>query len=69
MNLHYFCKDKITTLIMTIQNESDYERASERADEIFKAKKGTPEAAELQELLKAIKAYEDAFIRMLQQND
>jgi antitoxin component HigA of HigAB toxin-antitoxin module len=54
---------------MIIQNESDYEKASERADEIFTAKKGTPEAAELQVLLKAIKAYEDDFIRMLQQND
>lgn len=54
---------------MTIQNESDYEKASERADAIFKAKKGTPEAEELQVLLKALKAYEDDFIKMLQQND
>ena len=54
---------------MTIKNESDYEKASERADEIFGAKKGSPEEKELQEILKAIKAYEDDFIRMLKDND
>ena len=50
---------------MKIKNESEYEKASERADEIFDAKKGTPEEKELQELLKAIKEYEDDFVRML----
>jgi predicted ATPase len=54
---------------MTIKNETDYEKASERADEIYGAKKGTAEHAELQELLKALKEYEDDFIRMLKNND
>jgi hypothetical protein len=54
---------------MKIKNESDYEKASERADEIFGAKKGTPEEKELQELLKAIKEYEHDFVRMLKEND
>jgi len=50
---------------MIIKNESEYEKASERADEIFGAKKGSAEDKELQELLKAIKDYEDDFVRML----
>jgi len=54
---------------MTIKNETEYEKASERADEIFGAKKGTPEETELQALLKAIKAYEDDFVRMLKDNE
>ena len=54
---------------MKIYNETEYEKASERADEIFGAKKGTPEEKELTELLKAIKEYEDDFIRMLKDND
>jgi hypothetical protein len=54
---------------MKLINESDYEKASERADEIYGAKKGTPEEKELQELLKAIKDYEDDFIRMLKDNE
>jgi hypothetical protein len=54
---------------MVIKNETDYEKASERADEIFGAKKGTPEERELSELLKAIKAYEDDFVRMLKENE
>lgn len=48
-----------------IKNESDYEKASDRADAIFNAKKGTPEYAELQDLLKALKQYEDDFVKML----
>ena len=48
-----------------IQNETDYEKASDRADEIFSAKAGTPEYAELQELLKALKKYDDDFTKML----
>ncbi len=48
-----------------IKNESDYEKASARADEIFNAKPGTPEHKELQELLKALKKYEDDFVKML----
>jgi acyl-homoserine lactone acylase PvdQ len=54
---------------MTIKNETEYENASERADEIYGAKKGTPEHTELQELLKALKDYEDDFVRMLKDND
>ena len=54
---------------MTLKNESDYEKASERIDEIFGAKPGTPEKKELDELLKAVKEYEDDFIRMLREND
>lgn len=54
---------------MTIKNESDYEKASERIDEIYGAKAGTPEKKELDELLKAVKAYEEDFIRMLKEND
>ena len=50
---------------MEIKNESDYEKASDRADEIFNAKKGTPEFDELQELLKVLKKYDDDFVRML----
>ena len=34
---------------MKIKNEGDYEKASERADEIFDAKKGSPEEKELQQ--------------------
>ena len=48
-----------------IKNESDYEKASDRADEIFSAKVGTPEYTELQELLKALKKYDDDFTKML----
>jgi hypothetical protein len=54
---------------MKLINESDYEKASERADEIYGAKKGTPEEKELQELLKAIKDYDDDFIKMLKDNE
>lgn len=54
---------------MIIKNETDYEKASERADEIFGAKTGTAEYQELQEILKAIKNYEDDFIRMLKENE
>jgi hypothetical protein len=53
---------------MKINNESEYETASERADELFGAKKGTPEDTELQEILKALKDYDDDFIRMLKDN-
>jgi len=55
--------------IMKITNESEYEKASERAEELFDAKKGTPEEKELTELLKAIKDYEDDFVRMLRENN
>jgi hypothetical protein len=50
---------------MEIKNESEYEKASDRADQIFNAKKGTPEHTELQELLNALKKYEDDFVKML----
>lgn len=50
---------------MKITNESEYEKASDRADEIFGAKKGTKEHQELQELLKSLKEYEDDFVKML----
>jgi len=52
---------------MEIKNESDYEKASDIADEIFDAKKGTPEFDELQELLKALKKYDDDFVKMLKE--
>jgi 5'-deoxynucleotidase YfbR-like HD superfamily hydrolase len=52
-----------------IKNESEYEKASERAEEIFHAKPGTPEHAELKELLKALKEYEQDFVRFLKEND
>ena len=48
-----------------IKNESEYEKASNRADEIFSAKVGTPEYTELQALLKILKQYEDDFTKML----
>ena len=54
---------------MKINNEGDYEKASERIDEIYGAKPGTPEKKELDELLKAVKEYEDDFIRMLKENN
>ena len=53
---------------MTINNESEYEKASDRADAIFSAKKGTKEFDELQELLKALKKYDDDFVKMLKEN-
>ena len=48
-----------------ITNESEYEKTSDRADEIFYAKKGTPEHDELQELLKALKKYDDDFVKIV----
>ncbi|HEV7347572.1 hypothetical protein [Telluribacter sp.] len=54
--------------MIKINNEDEYEKASERADEIYNAKPGTPEKKELEALLKAIKQYEDDFIRMLKEN-
>lgn len=54
--------------MQSITNETEYEKASERADEIFSAKPGTPEHTELQALLKALKAYEDDFVKMLKEN-
>ncbi|WP_169719928.1 hypothetical protein [Flectobacillus major] len=51
--------------MVSIKTEGDYEKASERADEIYGAKPGTPEYQELQELLKALKKYEDDFVKML----
>ena len=53
---------------MELKNESEYEKASERADEIFSSKTGTPEHIELQEILKALKKYEDDFVKMLKEN-
>jgi hypothetical protein len=67
--MKYFWETIHPIAIMKINNESEYEKASERADEIFNAKKGSPEEKELQELLKAIKDYEDDFVRMLRDND
>ena len=53
---------------MVLKNESDYEKASERIEEIYGAKTGTPEKKELDELLKAVKAYEDDFVKFLRDN-
>ena len=52
-----------------ITNESEYEKTSDRADEIFNAKKGTHEHDELQELLKALKKYDDDFVKMLKDSN
>jgi HTH-type transcriptional regulator/antitoxin HigA len=52
-----------------IKNESEYEKASDRADAIFNAKKGTSEYTELQELLKALKQYDDDFVKMLKNSN
>lgn len=51
-----------------IKNESEYAKVSERADELYGAKPGTPQKAELDELLAAIKEYEYEFVRMLREN-
>lgn len=53
--------------MLKLKNESDYEKASERADELYAQKPaaGTPEKKELDELMKALKAYEDDFVKML----
>lgn len=53
---------------MKINNEGEYEKASERIDEIYAAKPGTPEKKELDELLKAVKEYEDDFVKFLRDN-
>ena len=53
---------------MVLKNESDYEKASERIEEIYGAKAGTPEKKELEELLKAVKVYEDDFVKFLRDN-
>ena len=50
---------------MELKNESEYEKASDRADEIFNAREDTPQYDELQELLKALKKYDDDFTKML----
>ena len=50
---------------MKINTEGEYEKASARADEIFEAKEGTPEKEELKVLLKALKEYEDDFVKFL----
>ncbi|TDB64060.1 hypothetical protein [Arundinibacter roseus] len=50
---------------LPIKNESDYEKASERAEELMGAKPGTAGKKELDQLLKALKAYEDDFVNML----
>ena len=52
-----------------IKTEAEYEKASERADEIFTAQLGTPEHTELKELLKALKEYEKVFIDFLKEHD
>jgi hypothetical protein len=64
----YFCASKINSM-KQIKNESEYEKASDRADAIFNAKKGTSEYAELQALLKALKQYEDSFVKMLKNSN
>ncbi len=51
--------------MVSIKNESDYEKASERAEQLMGANPGTAEKKELDQLLKALKAYEDDFVNML----
>ncbi len=58
-----------TNQMNPIKTEADYEKASERADEIFTAQPNTPEHAELKELLKALKEYEKEFIDFLKGYD
>jgi hypothetical protein len=53
---------------MKISNETEYEKASERVEELENAKKGTPEEQERKALEKAIKEYDDEFVRMLREN-
>ena len=54
--------------MLEIKNESDYSRASERADALYGASEGTPQKKELDELLAALRAYEADFVRMLKDN-
>jgi len=54
--------------MIEIRNESEYAQASERADALYGAAAGTPQKKELDELLVALKAYEEDFIRMLKEN-
>jgi|GEM_PF-1010467 antitoxin component HigA of HigAB toxin-antitoxin module len=56
--------------MIIIKNESDYEKASEKAEQLYKKKPAadTPEKTELDELTKALKEYENDFIRMLKEN-
>jgi hypothetical protein len=54
--------------MIEIKNESDYEKAAQRAESLEGAKAGTPEKKELDELTKAMKEYEDDFVRMLKDN-
>jgi HTH-type transcriptional regulator/antitoxin HigA len=51
-----------------IENEDDYARASQRADELCGAGENSPQKQELDELLAAIKEYEYEFVRMLREN-
>jgi hypothetical protein len=51
--------------MVQINNESDYAKASARADELFAAKEGSKEFVELQALLKALKEYENDFVNFL----
>ena len=51
-----------------IKNEDEYAKASERADELYGAKLNTVQKQELDELLVALKAYEDEFVKMLREN-
>lgn len=54
--------------MLKINNEDDYALASQRADALYGAPAGSAEKEELDELLDALKAYEQAFIRMLREN-
>lgn len=53
---------------MEINNEDDYARASQRADELYGAEKSATQKQELEELLVVIKEYEYEFVRMLREN-
>lgn len=56
--------------MIIIKNESDYEKAAEQAEQLYEKKPavGTPEKSQLDELTKALKEYENDFIRMLKEN-
>lgn len=53
---------------MRIENEDEYARASQRADELYGGAINSSQKKELDELLAAIEAYEYEFVRMLREN-
>jgi hypothetical protein len=54
---------------MTINSESDYDKALARLAIIFHAEIGAPEGAEAEELTKAIEEYEDKYYPMFRNSE